>query len=94
MPSGWRRDFLLYTDGWIKDSDLNTAQGTTVGPLPFHAIRSYPYAPGEKYPDDAQHRRYLAEYNTRLAGPRQSPPRAEGRGPGPGPKGLTFPGQC
>src|SRR4029450_9402712 len=22
LPSGWRRDFLLYTDGWIKDSDL------------------------------------------------------------------------
>jgi hypothetical protein len=66
LPKGWRRDFLLYTDGWIKDSDLNTAYGTTVDPLPFHAIKSYPYAPGESYPTDAAHRRYLQEYQTRV----------------------------
>jgi Flp pilus assembly protein TadD len=65
IPKGWTRDFLLYTDGWIKDSDLNTAFGTTVAPLPFHRIKSYPYAPGESYPGDAEHRRYLREYNTR-----------------------------
>ena len=59
IPRGWKRDFLLYTDGWIKDSDLNTAFGTTVGPLPFHAIREYPYARGESYPTDSAHRRYL-----------------------------------
>ena len=35
LPPGWKRDFLLYTDGWIKDSDLNTAFGTTVGPAPL-----------------------------------------------------------
>jgi hypothetical protein len=66
LPKGWRRDFLLYTDGWIKDSDLNTAHGTTVGPLPFHRIRSYPYAPGDSYPADAEHRRYLETYNSRV----------------------------
>jgi hypothetical protein len=66
LPPGWKRDFLLYTDGWIKDSDLNTAAGTTVEPLPFHAIQRYPYAPGESYPRDAAHQRYLAEYNTRI----------------------------
>jgi hypothetical protein len=65
LPTGWTRDFLLYTDGWIKDSDLNTAFGTTVGPLPFHLIKSYPYTKGESYPDDAEHRQYLREYNTR-----------------------------
>jgi len=65
VAPGWRRDFLLYTDGWIKDSDLNTAHGTTVGPLPFHAIRQYPYAVGETYPNEPRHRRYLQEYNTR-----------------------------
>ena len=63
---GWKRDFLLYTDGWIKDSDLNTAFGTTVGPLPFHGVRSYPYAPGDAYPTDSQHQRYLREFNTRV----------------------------
>lgn len=65
VAPGWRRDFLLYTDGWIKDADLNTAYGTTVGPLPFHGIRQYPYAPGDAYPTDSARRRYQAEYNTR-----------------------------
>jgi Tfp pilus assembly protein PilF len=66
LPAGWKRDFLLYTDGWIKDSDLNTAYGTSVGPLPFHSIKSYPYAAGDSYPTDAAHRRYLREYDTRV----------------------------
>jgi len=66
LPRGWTRDFLLYTDGWIKDSDLNTAFGTTVEPLPFHSIRQYPYAAGESYPADSIHRRYLRDYNTRV----------------------------
>jgi len=66
LPTGWKRDFLLYTDGWIKDSDLNTAFGTTVGPLPFHAVQAYPYEGGESYPADSQHQRYLREYDTRI----------------------------
>ncbi|HJU68252.1 MAG TPA: FG-GAP-like repeat-containing protein [Gemmatimonadaceae bacterium] len=66
LPRGWTRDFLLYTDGWIKDSDLNTAFGTTVHPLPFHRARAYPYAPGDSYPNDREHQRYLREYNTRV----------------------------
>ena len=65
LPPGWKRDFLLYTDGWIKDADMNTAFGNTVGPLPFHAIKQYPYATGESYPTDAAHQQYLREYNTR-----------------------------
>jgi hypothetical protein len=65
LRPGWTRDFLLYTDGWIKDSDLNTAHGTTVEPLPFHAIKAYPYAAGESYPNDAERTRYRREYNTR-----------------------------
>ena len=66
LPKGWTRDFLLYTDGWIKDSDLNTAFGTTVGPLPFHGVKSYPHRAGEAYPADATRQRYLREYNTRV----------------------------
>jgi len=68
VPPGWKRDFLLYTDGWVKDSDLNTAFGTTVDPLPFHKVRLYPYSPSDMYPGDAQHQRYLREYNTRVVG--------------------------
>jgi len=74
LPPGWKRDFLLYTDGWIKDSDLNTAFGTTVGPLPFHALQSYPYGPADSYPSDPQHQRYLKEYNTRVVKQSVSPP--------------------
>jgi Tfp pilus assembly protein PilF len=66
LPAGWKRDFLLYTDGWIKDADLNTAFGNTVEPLPFHALEAYPYAPGKSYPADSAHQRYLREYNTRV----------------------------
>ena len=65
-PAGWTRDFVLYSDGWIKDSDLNTAHGTTVDPLPYHAIKSYPYGPSDAYPADSARRRYLREYNTRV----------------------------
>jgi hypothetical protein len=70
LPPGWKRDFLLYTDGWIKDSDLNTAFGTTVGPLPFHKIESYPSAPSDRYPTDAVHQNYQRQYNTRQVGRR------------------------
>jgi hypothetical protein len=38
-----------------------------VGPLPFHGMKEYPYAPGESYPADAEHQRYLRVYNTRLS---------------------------
>jgi len=71
---GWTRTFILYSDGWIKDSDLNTADGTTIGPLPYHAIKSYPYAPGDAYPADSARLRYLREYNTRII----KPPRPHG----------------
>ena len=72
LPAGWKRDFLLYTDGWIKDSDLNTAFGTTVNPLPYHSIKSYPYAAGDAYPTDSAHQRYQREYNTRIVDKRLS----------------------
>ena len=65
LPAGWKRDFLLYNVAWMKDADLHTAAGQTVEPLPFHAAARYPYAPEQHYPDDAAHRRYVAEYNTR-----------------------------
>jgi len=72
-PPGWTRTFILYSDGWIKDSDLNTAYGTTIGPLPYHAIKSYPYAPGDAYPADSARQRYLREYNTRIIKPPHHP---------------------
>jgi hypothetical protein len=77
-PPGWTRTFILYSDGWIKDSDLNTANGTTIGPLPYHAIKSYPYAAGDAYPADSERQRYLREYNTRIIKPPPLPLRPHG----------------
>ncbi len=65
LKSGWVRDFILYSDGWDKDGDINTLTSQTVEPLPFHGMSAYPYPDTERYPDDAAHRRYRLEYNTR-----------------------------
>jgi len=65
LSPGWTRDFLLYTDAWLKDSDRNTAAGATVAPLPFHGMSRYPYGADEGYPSDATHTRYVETYNTR-----------------------------
>ena len=70
LPPGGGRDFRSYTDGWIKDADLNTATGDRVGPLPFHAMSRYPYGSQESYPTDQAHRRYLTDFNTRNVGSR------------------------
>jgi hypothetical protein len=67
LRPGWTRDFLLLVDGWAKDADANTAFSQSVGPLPFHGMSAYPYGPTEHYPDDALHRAYVTEYNTRPA---------------------------
>ncbi len=65
LKAGWVRDFILYSDGWDKDGDINTLTSQTVEPLPFHGMSSYPYPDTERYPNDEVHRRYQREYNTR-----------------------------
>lgn len=67
LPAGWRRDFLLFVDGWAKDADANTAFSQTVEPLPFHGMSQYPYPEGERFPDDEAHGLYRKHYNTRPA---------------------------
>ncbi|HVY76344.1 MAG TPA: FG-GAP-like repeat-containing protein [Puia sp.] len=66
LPKGWKRDFLIYSEGWVKDGDLNTAYGQTVAPLPFHDMPRYPYRGNVAYPSDAKHKLYQQQYNTRL----------------------------
>ena len=65
LPENWRRDFLFYNDGWLKDGDLNTAHGQTVEPLPFHGMSAYPYGPGDDYPTNSGYIEYMNMYNTR-----------------------------
>jgi hypothetical protein len=67
VPPGWRRDYLIYLNGWVKDGDPNTLHGDRVEPLPFHGMSSYPYPATESYPDDAEHRAFLELYVTRPA---------------------------
>jgi len=65
LPDDWSRDFLIYSTGWVKDGDMNTAEGNRVEPLPFHGMTQYPYDSNESYPDDREHKRYQKKYNTR-----------------------------
>lgn len=65
LKDGWVRDFILFSDGWDKDGDINTLFSQTVDPLPFHDMSAYPYPEGENYPNDLEHLRYQLEYNTR-----------------------------
>jgi hypothetical protein len=66
-PVTWRRDFLLFVDGWAKDADANTAFSQTVEPLPFHGMSQYPYPKSERFPEDDVHRLDRELYNTRPA---------------------------
>ena len=45
-PAGWRRDFVLIGDGWVKDGDYNTTFSKTVLPLPAHDQPDYTTPPG------------------------------------------------
>ncbi|NOT31031.1 MAG: hypothetical protein HOP15_11335 [Planctomycetes bacterium] len=67
LPPGWRRDYLVFLDGWAKDRDPNTLEALFVEPLPFHGMSAYPYRDDERYPDDEEHRAYRREWNTRPA---------------------------
>jgi tetratricopeptide (TPR) repeat protein len=65
VPPGWRRDWILVSEGWDKDFDKNTVSGESVGPYPYHAMSTYPYPDDEPFPDPA----FLREWVTRKVGP-------------------------
>jgi thioredoxin-like negative regulator of GroEL len=67
LPPNWKRDFILLVDGWAKDSDANTAYAKSVGPLPFHGMKRYPYAAPQQFPSDPAHKAYQKNFNTRTA---------------------------
>jgi hypothetical protein len=66
LPAGWTRTFLLYSDGFSKEMDINSASPDQVTPLPFHGMSKYPYPETEAYPMTAARRAYIDRYNTRL----------------------------
>jgi len=66
LPAGWTRTFVLYSDGFSKEMDINSASPDQVTPLPFHGMSKYPYPETEAYPMTAARRAYIDRYNTRL----------------------------
>jgi hypothetical protein len=73
LPEGWRRDYLVYLNGWLKDTDVNSMYGDRVAPLPFQGMSRYPYPPSESYPDGPEHRAFLERYLTRPPRPINPP---------------------
>lgn len=72
-PTGWRRDFVLIGDGWVKDGDYNTTFSKTVLPLPAHDQPDYTTPPRE-LEDDPVYRRHAQDwqhYHTRYITPQR-----------------------
>jgi hypothetical protein len=71
VPDGWRRDFVLVGDGWVKDGDFNTAFSQWVRPLPSHEDWEYdgPLKPLEHDPVYLQHTDDWRVYHTRYVTP-------------------------
>ena len=65
LPPGWVRDYFFIANGYEKDMDFYAYHGDTVAPLPFGAMKSYPY-PNQSFPTDPGHLNYQLEYNTRF----------------------------
>jgi Tfp pilus assembly protein PilF len=65
LPNGWKRTYLVFSEGFGKDMDINSARPDTIGELPYHGMKSYPYSMGDRYPITRRHEDYLNNYNTR-----------------------------
>lgn len=66
-PAGWKRDYIMIGDGWIKDGDYNTVFSKTVLPIPYHAMKDYTKKPG-RLEDDPSYKLHPADwqnYHTR-----------------------------
>ena len=68
LPKGWTRTFVLYSDGFSKEMDINSASPDQVEPLPFHGMSKYPYSAPESYPLTPERQAYIERYNTRFVG--------------------------
>ncbi len=64
LPSGWARDYFYVAHGYEKDMDFYAYDFSSVDPLPFRSMGSYPYQ-GKAFPLDDEHLKYFLEYNTR-----------------------------
>jgi hypothetical protein len=62
---GYQRTFILDSTGFCKDMDLYTAYPSTVDPLPYLGMPSYPYSPSEGFPRTNALKSWHTRYNTR-----------------------------
>ncbi len=67
LPDGWRRDYLVYLDGWAKDRDHSCADVEYTEPFPFHGMSGFPYGEDEHFPDDPEYLEWRLEWLTRPA---------------------------
>ena len=68
LKPGYKRDFLVYLNGFVKDGDKYTAHAGAVEPMPYEGLRAYPYSEKEREAagfDSEDYQRYLQEYQYR-----------------------------
>jgi tetratricopeptide (TPR) repeat protein len=63
-PAGWKRDFVLIGDGWVKDGDYNTTSSKTVGPLPQHSQPDHEASSTVGLDDDPIYRHHPRDWQT------------------------------
>jgi len=66
LPSGWKRDYFFYANGFVKDMDFYEAMPFTVAEMPFHEMSTYPYSTNEHYPEDNPSVQYRLNWNDRF----------------------------
>jgi len=64
VAKGWTRDYFFLANGYEKDMDFYAAEGSTVEPLPFRSMNTYPY-PGKSYSLTSANLDSMLTYNTR-----------------------------
>jgi tetratricopeptide (TPR) repeat protein len=81
LRRGWRRDYLLHLDGFVKDGDKYTAHAGRLDPIPYAGLKSYPYDPEDGARavfSSPAYRDYVTRYQTRaplrFTGPTLAPP--------------------
>jgi Tfp pilus assembly protein PilF len=71
VQTGWKRDFVIIGNGWIKDGDLNSVFSKTLLPLPTHATNDYSRPP-TRLEDDPVYQKNRADwlnFHTRYVAP-------------------------
>ena len=71
VKAGWKRDFVIIGNGWIKDGDLNSVFSKTVLPLPTQKSNDYTRRPTvlEDDPVYQKNKQDWVDFHTRYVSP-------------------------